>query len=91
MSDYVTPQYTKKQLNLQIVNCYVGIHDLHCHCKEPLRHIIQQITTQEPTIKQWLDSTTAASTNQDGEKDIDGFEPGELERLFAEEDDAKEG
>lgn len=91
MSDYVPPRYTKKQLNLQTVNCYVGIHDLNCNCKEPLKHIIQQITSQEPSLKPWLATTTEDIGNQDGERDIDGFAPGELERLFAEGEDEKDG
>lgn len=90
MSDFVDPKYTKRQLNLQMVNGYVAIHDLRCHCQKPLQHIIQQIYEQEPTLK-CQDTTTAAVGNQDGEKDIDGFGPGELERLFAEEEEEKEG
>lgn len=91
MSDYVPANLTKKQLQLQNVNCFVNIHDLNCYCKEPLKHIIQQILTQEPSLKPWLATTIADTGNQDGEKDIDGFGPGELERLFAEGDDEKEG
>lgn len=90
MSDFVSPNYTKKQLNLQIVNCYVSIHDTHCHCKSPLKHIIQQIEEQEPSLKCHV-STTDAAGNQDGEKDIDAFGPGELELLFAEGDEEKDG
>lgn len=85
MSDYVDPKYTPRQLNLQMVNCYVGIHDLHCHCKQPIKHIIQQIEQQEPSIKQWRDTTTEKDGDHAGEKDIDHFGPGELERLFAED------
>lgn len=87
MSDFVDPKYTPKQLQLQMVNAYVHIHDLHCHCKSPLRHIIQQIENQEPTIKKWRDTTTAAAGHQDGDDVIDHFGPGELERIFAEEED----
>ncbi len=90
MSDFEPPKYTKRQLNLQMVNSYVGIHDLHCHCKSPLKHIIKQIEEQEPTLK-CQDTTTAVTGNQDGEGGIDDFGPGELERLFAEGDDEKEG
>lgn len=91
MSDYVSPKYTNKRLDLQNVNAYVNIHDLTCKCEHPLRHIITQITQQEPTIKKWLATTIEEDGNPDGEKDIDGFGPGELEALFAEEDDKKEG
>lgn len=91
MSDYVTPNYSPKQLNLQIVNCYVGIHDLHCNCKHPLQHIIKQIETQEPSIKKWRDTTTAAAGIPDGGDVIDEFGPGELENLFAQDDDENAG
>lgn len=90
MSDYISPNYTKKQLNLQIVNCYVGIHDLHCHCKQPLKHIIKQIQDQEPSLK-CQDTTTEKDGDPAGEGDIDHFGPGELERLFAEDVEEKEG
>lgn len=86
MSDYVPPRYTTRQKNLQHVNCYVGIHDISCNCTEPLKHIIKQIISQEPTIKPWLATITEDAGTPDGEGDIDGFGPGELERLFAEPD-----
>lgn len=89
MSDYIPAKLTQKQLMLQNVNCYVSIHDLNCNCTEPLKHIIKQITTQEPTLKPWLATTFGDAGHQDGEKDIDHFGPGELERLFA-QDDAEE-
>lgn len=89
MSDFVDPKYTPKQLQLQMVNAYVHIHDLRCNCKSPLKHIIQQIENQEPSIKIWRDSTVATGP-RDGEDVIDQFGPGELESIFAEED-AKEG
>jgi len=91
MSDYVPPRYTKKQLTLQTVNAYVHIHDLNCNCQEPLKHVIKQILDQEPTIKPWLATITEENGDQDGEKDIDGFGPGELERLFAEDAATNEG
>lgn len=91
MSDYVDPKYTPRQLNLQMVNTYVQIHDLHCHCKKPLLHIIEQIEQQEPSIKKCRATTTADAGTQDGDEDIDHFGPGELERLFAEDDANTDG
>lgn len=91
MSDFVPPNYTKKQLNLQMVNGYVHIHDLHCHCKTPLNHIIQQIYQQEPTIKKCQGTSTEEDGNLDTGADVDHFGPGELERLFAEDDDGNQG
>lgn len=93
MSDYIPPNFTKRQKDLQHVNCYVHIHDLNCHCKQPLQHIIEQIIHQEPTIKKWLATTLEEDGTRTGDNVIDDFGPGELERLFAEEGDAatKEG
>lgn len=91
MSDYVPPNYSKKQLNLQIVNCYVGIHDLHCNCTHPLQHIIKQIEDQEPSIKKCRDTTTAVAGTQDGGDVIDQFGPGELESLFAQDEEENAG
>lgn len=90
MSDYVPTKFSPKQLNLQHVNTYVNVHDLTCDCQQPLKHIIKQIVQQEPSLKPWL-ATIADTGDPAGEKDIDGFEPGELERLFAGEDDANAG
>lgn len=89
MSDYVPPKFSPRQLNLQMVNCYTAIHDLKCHCEKPLKHIIQQILEQEPTLKPWLDSTTGDGGNQPTEKDTEDTGIEDLERLFAEDvDDA---
>lgn len=91
MSDYVSPNYTKKQLTLQNVNAYCHIHDISCHCKQPLQHIIKQIITQEPTIKPWL----ATITEEDGagptDADTEPFGPGELDLLFAKDDEDTAG
>lgn len=91
MSDFVDPRFTKRQLNLHMVNGYVHIHDLRCHCKQPLQHIIKQIQEQEPTLQKWQDTTTADAGKTVTEEDIDHFGPGELERLFAEDDAANQG
>jgi len=91
MSDFIPPNYSKRQLNLQMVNGYVSIHDLMCHCKQPLHHIIKQIEEQEPSIKKCQGSSTAAAGIQDGEDVIDQFGPGELEELFAEDAVEKDG
>lgn len=80
------PKLSPRQKNLQIVNAYVTIHDLNCHCEKPLHHILQQIYDQEPTLnKEKCLSTADAGTNPTGKETIDDFGPGELEQLFAEE------
>lgn len=85
MSDYIKPNYTKRRLDLQNVNTYVSVHDLTCNCTSPLKHIINQIVHQEPSIKKWLATITEENGDQDTEKDIDHFGPGELEALFAQD------
>lgn len=76
-----------RQKNLQIVNTYVAIHDLNCHCEKPLHHILQQIYDQEPTLKQETCHTTEKDGgDHTGGETIDDFGPGELEALFAEKD-----
>lgn len=91
MSDFIAPNYSKNQLNLQMVNGYVSIHDLMCHCQKPLKHIIKQIEQQEPSLKKWPATTTADVGTPDGGDVIDQFGPGELEELFAEDGAEKEG
>lgn len=85
------PIYNEKQLKLQNVNAWVHLHDLTCSCTTPLQCIILQINNQEPNLQftkqqqaklqTWLTSTAAG--NQDGEDVVDGFGPGELDALFA--------
>lgn len=91
MSDYIPPKYTKRQLTLQSVNSYVGIHDLNCYCKQPLQHIIKQIIEQEPSIKPWLATTIAEDGKTDTGDVIDHFGPGELEAIFAEDAATEQG
>lgn len=74
-------KYNEKQLNLQIVNTYVNIHDLNCSCEEPLKHIIKQIQEQEPTLK--CLTTGETGENPGLEDGVDGLGDGELEALFA--------
>lgn len=83
------PKLSPRQKNLQIVNTYVAIHDLNCHCDKPLNHILQQIYDQEPSLlKEKCLSTAEDGTDHTGKDTIDDFGPGELEALFAEEDAA---
>lgn len=69
----------------------MGIHDLHCTCKHPLQHIIKQIEEQEPSIKKWRDTTTDVAGTHVGGDVIDEFGPGELESLFAQDEEENAG
>ncbi len=86
---------SKYQL-LQWINCCVGCHDLICCCDEPVKHLIttifnkkEQITVtrqQKQQIEECLTITEEEDTNHVGE---DGFGPGDLERIFAEDGDGE--
>lgn len=91
MSDnYKHTWYSKRQLGKQYLNGICGMHDLWCGCDDPLKHTATLIfeeakptnfsTKDQQTIKKCLgEETTATET---GDQD-DGFEGGDLDRLFA--------
>lgn len=88
MSKLFNPaKLSEKRTILQNVNAWVAIHDLTCTCEHPLKCIIQQIYTQEPSlqfepkeIQKWLTTTgTADAHGGEGEKDFTGEE---IDALF---------
>lgn len=94
MSKYEKPtKYSKKALDIQILNTYTSVHDLNCGCERPLHHIVEQIFEKEPSIKKECLTTGENGDTPADDFDIDGLGPGELEALFAEGEDAatKEG
>ncbi len=93
MSKFYKPlTISYKHKNLQWINLQVAVHDQHCQCDEPLKHIIIGILEQEPTIKFTEDEskiiekclTTGGPTDHTGD-DGDVLGDGELERLFEED------
>lgn len=83
---------TRRELN-QMINVCCGAHDLVCDCDEPTKHIFLHIFSNgEPyqvTKKQKLDiEKCLITTDADGTDIVDdtGISPGDLERLFAEDD-----
>lgn len=89
MSKHEKPtKYSKKALDIQILNTYTSVHDLNCGCDNPLFHIVQQIFEKEPEIKQKCLTTGENGDTREEDFDIDGLGPGELEALFAEPEDA---
>lgn len=76
-----------KQQNLQLINCFVGCHDLTCHCNNPAFHclsiLIKQLKPElkkqeKEQIQKWLGTTEEDVTHTEdfGE---------DLETLFAED------
>nr|AGH13935.1 Torque teno mini virus ORF2-like protein [uncultured virus] len=81
-----------KKDNLQLVNCYVSIHDLKCNCDHPLECILQQINTQEPTLNityKKCRTGTETGDHHGGKDEEKPFGEEELEAIF--EKDATEG
>lgn len=75
----------------QLINCFIGDHDLICSCNNPavhcLRILIDQLKPelQKEDIKQLqqcLGETTTTGDAEDG-----GIDPGDLEKLFSEDAD----
>lgn len=92
MSKFYKPVPTSlKHRNLQWINLNVAVHDQHCHCEEPLKHIIFGILEQEPTLKftpeesKEIQKCLTTSDLGDAAGTEDGFGDGDLERLFADD------
>lgn len=85
---FQTPNYNKNSLEKQLINTWIGNHDLVCLCKNPAYHTLQILAsklgpelnpTERKQIKLCLgDEPTTAATAED--PDI-----GDLETLFAED------
>lgn len=85
-----TPNLSTKGKEKQLINAFVGSHDLLCNCNEPAFHCLQILTknlapelskNNKDQLIQCLGTTTTAAT-AGGEEDL-GIE--DLEKLFAED------
>ncbi len=89
--------YNSNGLQQQLKNTLFGNHDLCCGCDTPGNHLFYLLkdtihpskfsTTEINEIKKCLGigETTKTTTTEDAEE---GFQDGDLEALFAEEDDS---
>lgn len=77
---FVPRKLNTKNSNLDWINLIAGLHDLQCDCSEPLKHTIEEIYKQEPSLDPSKCLTTEKATTED-----DGFGPGDLEALFADD------
>lgn len=91
-------KYGHKQRELHWLNLCVKSHDLICGCDDPADHLLLLLAQKSGYLKISKEtlqkSTKCLTTGEDltyettgEEEDETGLEPGELERLF-EEDDA---
>lgn len=89
-SYYSKPAYSPKNLELQWLNNTVSSHDLFCGCPKPWKHLQEILKTRGTEICLGGTADDRDAGTQTGEEDID-LSPGELERLFAEEDTEEPG
>lgn len=90
MSTYLKPPlYSKRGLEQQLKNLMFQGHELICGCNTPNDHL-QYLLNQE---KCHLSDPTATTAETGGEKETDdlGIDAGDLETLFATENDVDEG
>ena len=69
-----------RKQKLDLLNLINHAHDLICPCEQGIVHTHEIIEEINPELKKCRSTTTA----QDGDV-IDGFGPGELDALFAED------
>ncbi len=89
---------SENQKKLQWLNFCNQSHDLICGCDEPTKHLLKTILEKsnwlditedkKTTIKQCLglEEDHTATEDKPGEED-EGFGPGDLETLFAEDNE----
>ncbi len=92
-----TPQYTSAALNLQLINSLHNNHDLCCGCQNPSEHLLFLLATKvKPTNftkeeKKQIQKCLGFGDGRTTEDEDTGLEPGDLEKLFAIEDEDIEG
>ena len=85
MSKFQQPAlYKGRALDNQWINLIIGSHDLFCGCNKPIKHL-QSILPKECHSSDQENTTEKDTTHGDDT----GLEPGELEQLFAENDEDK--
>lgn len=107
MTEFTASIYTDKLLKTQLTNTFIGNHDLVCSCKQPAVHCFKLILQNQlnkdlkpETIRQiecllsedgGLETTAEPHTSGDKEDILDGFDAGDLEKLFSDDIEEEEG
>lgn len=89
MSSYLKPGiYNQKSLQRQWLNNACSFHDSFCGCEKPLDHLKAYIEEQQcpPTIAGTSTDTTGGIPGTEE----DAFDDGDLEKLFAIEEEDNE-
>lgn len=86
--------FNDKKLQLQYINCIVGVHDLLCNCYSPAFHaasiLLKQLAPElKKEEKQQLQQCLTEETGT-VEEETTGFDIGDLEKLFGEEENTTE-
>lgn len=91
MSKFLTPcVYSGKSLENQWVNSIYNSHDLICGCNDTIKHLASILQTKQLCLPST--STVEDGTQTDtGPVEEDGFDEGDLERLFEEDFDEEIG
>lgn len=87
---------TTRSQNNQLINTLCNVHDLTCGCEDPPSHLTylliantnpQKFNKEEKQkITEWHGTLTDTA-----EEETTGFDAGDLEQLFAEDDGTQEG
>lgn len=91
----LTPSlYSTTQQEKQLLNHVFQIHDFACGCRDPPSHLTWLLinncnpqdfnSTEKEKLKKWLGTTTGETDTM--EEDT-GFNAGDLEKLFAQEEE----
>lgn len=86
---YKPTKLTPRALQNAWMNNIFQTHDLWCECENPLKHLKEIIKKEE--CRHTTDAATTTETGGDTENNEDGFDAGDLETLFATENDVTEG
>ncbi|AXQ65996.1 MAG: hypothetical protein [Anelloviridae sp.] len=82
-------KYNKKQLENNWINNTIHSHDLFCGCDNPLKHL--EYLLKKETCPHLTDAATSTETGGTKENEENTFDEGDLESLFATENDVTEG
>ena len=86
MSSYLTPSlYSRNALENQWVNSIWNTHDLICGCNNCFKHLFEILQKKNNLPCLPSTSTEDAGTQTDGEDHGDGFDEGDLDKLFEED------
>lgn len=86
------PPFTPRQHDTHWMNLIFSTHDLYCGCKDPILHLMYTINRDNNAPKPIEDLQnikcllTGITGEETGDIEDTGFGPGDLERLFAEDE-----